>query len=112
MRRLALTALVPLTLGAWAASACKEPKQYEGPIPVVAGAASRNSLLLDRLKDQPEAGATQPAARARVRRMQKGEELGGPNATGRAGDFVLENDEVVFVIDQLGSSQGFAESGG
>ena len=37
---------------------------------------------------------------------------GGPNAVGRAGDIVLENEEVTFVIDQLGSSAGFAESGG
>src|SRR5262249_1902866 len=41
-----------------------------------------------------------------------GEELGGPNAVGRPGDYVLENDSVVFVVDRLGSSAGFAESGG
>jgi hypothetical protein len=44
--------------------------------------------------------------------MRRGEELGGPNAHGRAGDLLLENDQVVFVVDQLGSSAGFAESGG
>jgi hypothetical protein len=44
--------------------------------------------------------------------MKEGEALGGPNAIGRPGDTLLENDEVVFVIDQLGSSAGFAESGG
>jgi hypothetical protein len=44
--------------------------------------------------------------------MREGEQLGGPNAAGRPGDLVLENDEVVFVIDRLGSSNGFAESGG
>ena len=44
--------------------------------------------------------------------MRAGEELGGPNAIGRPGDLVLENDEVVFVVDRIGSSSGFAESGG
>jgi len=54
-----------------------------------------------------------PRARpARVHAMKDGEALGGPNATGRPGDLLLENDEVVFVIAQLGSSAGFAESGG
>jgi hypothetical protein len=52
------------------------------------------------------------APSARVHVMKEGEQLGGPNAIGRPGDLVLENDEVVFVIDQLGSSAGFAESGG
>lgn len=49
---------------------------------------------------------------ARVHLMKDGEQLGGPNAIGRPGDLLLENDEVVFVVDQLGSSAGFAESGG
>jgi hypothetical protein len=52
------------------------------------------------------------AARARVHVMRDGEQLGGPSAVGRPGDLVIENDEVVFVVDQLGSSAGFAESGG
>ena len=38
--------------------------------------------------------------------MKAGEELGGPNATGRPGDCVLENDEVAFVIEALGHSRG------
>ena len=50
--------------------------------------------------------------RARVHVMREGEELGGPNAIGRPGDLLLENDEVVFVIDRLGSGAGFAEGGG
>jgi hypothetical protein len=49
---------------------------------------------------------------ARVHAMREGEELGGPNAIGRPGDWILENDEVAFVVDRLGSSAGFAESGG
>ncbi|MDF2693852.1 MAG: hypothetical protein K0S65_2235, partial [Labilithrix sp.] len=51
-------------------------------------------------------------ARARVHPMRAGEELGGPNATGKPGDWVIENDEVVFVVDGLGGGAGFAESGG
>jgi hypothetical protein len=56
---------------------------------------------------KPDAGSA-----ARVHVMKDGEQLGGPNAIGRPGDLVLENDEVVFVVDQLGSSAGFAETGG
>ncbi len=59
------------------------------------------------LGDGPTGGA-----HARVHVMKDGEQLGGPSALGRPGDLILENDEVVFVIDQLGSSLGFAESGG
>jgi len=44
--------------------------------------------------------------------MAEGEQLGGPNAIGRPGDLLLENDRVVVVIERLGSSAGFAESGG
>jgi len=54
----------------------------------------------------------QRVGRATVHVMKAGEELGGPSAIGRPGDLLLGNDEVVFVIDQLGSSAGFAESGG
>src|SRR5215472_13878627 len=57
-------------------------------------------------------GPATPPAPARVHVMKAGEELAGPNVIGRPGDLVLENDQVVFVIDQLGSSYGFAESGG
>ncbi len=56
--------------------------------------------------------AKDPSARSRVHPMARGEELGGPNATGKPGDWILENDEVVFVIDGLGGGSGFAESGG
>jgi hypothetical protein len=66
---------------------------------------------LDWLAHSAEAAAPQ-ARPARVHSMKDGEALGGPNAIGRPGDLLLENDEVVFVIDQLGSSAGFAESGG
>ncbi|MGO9838202.1 MAG: CehA/McbA family metallohydrolase [Polyangiaceae bacterium] len=66
---------------------------------------------LDWLAHADEASAPR-AAPARVHVMKEGEQLGGPNAIGRPGDTLLENDEVVFVIDQLGSSAGFAESGG
>src|SRR5882672_6685392 len=92
-----------VAIGPVLAASCVEPKQYEGNIPVVPGAASRNQALLDRLASSAQPDAAAPS-RARVRKMSKGEELGGPNATGRAGDIVLENDEVTFVIDQLGSS--------
>jgi hypothetical protein len=56
--------------------------------------------------------AARSAHPSRVHEMKKGEELGGPNAVGRPGDLILENDEIVIVLDQLGSQTGFAESGG
>jgi hypothetical protein len=92
-----------------AAAAC--PAQHEGTpqIRVVPGAAARwQSLLQDESRD----AASAAVQRARVRVMNRGEELGGPNAIGRPGDLILENDNVVFVVDQLGSSEGFTESGG
>ena len=63
----------------------------------------------------PSADASTPAtakAPARAHPLVRGQELGGPNATGRPGDWIIENDEVVFVIDGLGGGGGFAESGG
>ena len=42
-------------------------------------------------------------AASRVHPMRGGEQLGGPNAVGKPGDWVLENDEVVFVIDGIGA---------
>lgn len=60
----------------------------------------------------PNLAARSPAARARAHPLAAGEQLGGPNATGKVGDWILANDEVVFVIDALGSGGGFAESGG
>jgi len=48
---------------------------------------------------------TAAAHAARVHPMRAGEELGGPQATGKPGDWVLENDEVVFVINALGSAR-------
>jgi hypothetical protein len=88
------------------AAACGAPRDVTPLIRVDPNAAKRLDWLA-----HPAAGAA-TAAPARVHTMKAGEELGGPNAVGRPGDTVLENDEVVFVIDQLGSSLGFAESGG
>ena len=63
---------------------------------------------------QGSASVEEPAAppAARVHAMKDGEQLGGPAATGRPGDLVLENAEVVFIVDQRGSSAGHPESGG
>lgn len=71
------------------------------------GAEKRSDLAASRSTRAKTAGA-----RARVHPMVPGEQLGGPNATGKPGDWVIENDEVVFVIDALGGGAGFAESGG
>ncbi|MCL2449069.1 MAG: hypothetical protein FWD17_08990, partial [Polyangiaceae bacterium] len=87
-----------------AAAACLTPADTTPLIRVTPGAAGRFAALL---------GAPgKIGAPAKIHAMRAGEELGGPNAVGRPGDFILENDQVVFVIDRLGSSAGFAESGG
>jgi hypothetical protein len=90
-----------------ACSACPKKTDPTPQIEVSPGAAARINLIPSR------AGrATPPSKAARVHPMRAGEELGGPNATGKPGDWVLENDEVVFVVDALGSGTGLAESGG
>lgn len=50
---------------------------------------------------------------ARTRRIAGPDDgLRGRFATGRTGDYVLENDEIAVVIDQLGAGQGIAPGGG
>jgi hypothetical protein len=101
-RALVLTGCL-VSLGA----ACPAPRDTTPPIRVAPRAAGRFASFMG----QRPAGA--PAAKAaRVHVMVDGEQLGGPNAIGCPGDLVLENGEVVFVIDRLGSSAGFAETGG
>ena len=51
---------------------------------------------------KPADGQDAGVAAARVHPLRAGEQLGGPNATGRPGDWLLENGEVAFVIDGLG----------
>jgi hypothetical protein len=84
-----------------AIAGCPAPADTMPLIHVSPAAAGRLAAILDA-----------PLPGARVHLLRAGEELRGPNAIGRPGDYVLENDAVVFVIDRLGSSTGFAESGG
>ena len=86
MRRAALLFVIALAL-----AACPKPVDHAtAPVPSVTPAPPAK-------------------ARARAHPLVKGQELGGPNATGRPGDWVIENDEVVFVIDGLAGGGGFAE---
>jgi hypothetical protein len=85
--------------------ACGGPRDVAPQIRVDPSAARR----IDWLARREEAPAVAPA---RVHVMLAGEELGGPNAIGRPGDLLLENAEVAFVIQRLGASSGFAETGG
>jgi hypothetical protein len=91
------------------AAACPAPSDMTPLIHVDPRAASRFAAIMGPSRT---AATTPPANASRVHVMREGEQLGGPNAIGRPGDLVLENNEVVFVIDQLGSSAGFAETGG
>jgi hypothetical protein len=94
-----------LGLGCLAAAACPAPSESTPQVTVIPGKAG----LWDKIFAPHDAAPSKPA---RVHVMREGEQLGGPNAIGRPGDLLLENDEVAFVVDRLGSSTGFAESGG
>jgi hypothetical protein len=92
--------------------ACPRPTDGDPQIAISPGVEERLCRFSghgcpSKQKPQPSANA-----RAHARPMKAGEQLGGPNATGKAGDWVIENDEVVFVVDALGGGGGFAESGG
>ena len=85
--------------------ACGPHEDFTPLIHVDPNAAQRINLV-----HRPD--QVSPSNAARVHAMKPGEELGGPNATGKPGDYVLENDEVAFVIEALGHSAGFGVSGG
>src|SRR5262245_54569330 len=95
-------------------AACAAPVQ-SGGVDVQPGAAERLAVACRwRHGDVGRDACAAPEARAaRVRRLEKGDQVArGALAIARPGDLVLENDEVAFVIDQLGRGTGFAESGG
>jgi hypothetical protein len=101
MRRIALC------FGLLAVAACPAPADLTPIIHVDPRAAQRLGWLA-----HPAAADPAGPRPAQVHAMKEGEQLGGPNAVGRPGDLVLENDEVVFVVDRMGGGAGFAESGG
>jgi hypothetical protein len=109
MRRDLLVTLAGTIAVAASVVACPRHEDVTPQIAVSPNAAGRIGLIPSRAGTRPQASAN---ARAKAHPLRAGEELGGPNATGRAGDWVLENDEVVFVVDALGAGGGFAESGG
>jgi len=74
--------------------ACGPHEDFTPLIHVDPNAAQRINLV-----HRPD--RVSPSNAARVHAMKPGEELGGPNATGKPGDYVLENDEVAFVIEAL-----------
>ena len=103
---------------ALASATCAPPLQSGGVYVVADGVAERLGALC---RWRGEAGkdglcpADAPAvAPAKVRRLgaDPRDRLSGPLAVGRAGDYLLENDQIAVVIDQLGPGAGFAESGG
>ncbi len=93
--------------------ACPKPTDGDPQIAISPNVQERLNLMHGH--GEPAARRTKTeSARSHAHPLQAGAELGGPNATGRPGDWVLENDEVVFVVDALGGGGGvgFAESGG
>ncbi|MBX3205064.1 MAG: CehA/McbA family metallohydrolase [Labilithrix sp.] len=99
--------LVACAAGSSAIAGCPRKADPTPPTLASPGVERRTSVAPARSERRKA-----PAAPARVHPMRAGEELGGPNATGKPGDWVIENDEVVFVVDALGGGAGFAESGG
>lgn len=87
---------------------CPQPSDSTPQIEVNKRAAG----MLDMIGSRSGKRAPRSTTKARVHVMKAGEELIGANATGKPGDLVLENDEVVFVVDALGVGFGFAQSGG
>jgi hypothetical protein len=98
-------------------AACGAPLQ-NGAIEVQPGATARLEIIcrwrhasVDGQSPCAPEEAALPAAR--VRRIESPKDaLRGPLAIGRSGDYLIENDEIAVVIDQLGRGTGFAESGG
>ncbi|MEO8875016.1 MAG: hypothetical protein ABI461_05465, partial [Polyangiaceae bacterium] len=90
-------------------TACPNQEDVTPLIHVTPGAADR-AWLMGRGKAEKKPVENVHATRISILRTETA--LGGPNAVGRAGDLLLENDEVAFVIDQLGSGSGFEQSGG
>jgi hypothetical protein len=87
--------LRPLACLMLALAGCFTPSNVTPIIYVNPRAAQRLPIWFNKAETAPE--PANPAA-ARVHVMSDGEQLGGPNATGRPGDTVLENAEVVFVF--------------
>ena len=89
-------------------TACPAPADVTPIIHVDPRAAQRLGWFAS--KEPAPKPAPPPAAR--VHAMKEGEQLHGPAATGRAGDIVLENAEVVLVVAQIGIDHGVATTGG
>jgi hypothetical protein len=101
-----LLVAVTLLLGC-ALAACPRPTDGEPQIAISPGFRERLERMPGHLPKAPE-----PPVAAHARPMKAGEQLGGPSATGKEGDWVLANGEVVFVIDALGGERGVVEWGG
>jgi hypothetical protein len=100
-------ALLLVSLG-WF-GACGPHEEVTPLIPISPGAGARICQIASRCAGDPQG---QGARIARAHVLEPGQELGGPAASGRPGDIVLENGEVVFVISASTHAQGYAESGG
>lgn len=102
---------------ALASTTCAPPIQSGGVI-VAGGAADRLGAMCRWRGEGGTEGlcpaGEAPIAPAKVRRIGKDpkDRLAGALAIGREGDYLLENDQIAVVIDQLGPGTGFAESGG
>lgn len=105
-------------IAAMVLSATCAPPLQSGGVEVASGAGERFGVLCRFRRGEQGGGelcdtGDKKVKPARVRRIASAADaLGGPLAIGRAGDYALENDEVVFIVNQLGRGVGFAEGGG
>ncbi len=103
-RETALAALSALALGL---TGC--PKKDDDFTPQIHVAPRAAARVLWIASHRPDAAAAVVAAEtsvhpAHIHAMVEGEGLKGPGASGKPGDFVLENDQVVFVIERTGAA--------
>jgi hypothetical protein len=94
-----------LTVAFLAQNACVSVHSAASPIPVGPGASARASIALGRVSKPSHASATV--------RMMEGASRGllGLHASGQAGDYVLENGAVVFVVRGLRAEGAGAAAG-
>ena len=90
-------------------AACPRPTDRIPQIAISRGLEGRLALAPGHAGTPRLKPAAQPNADARARPPHEAKASARRlSATGKPGDWVLENDEVIFVIDGLGGGSGFA----
>ncbi|AKT42797.1 hypothetical protein [Chondromyces crocatus] len=106
-----MTRRAAVLVGLLSASASCSPPLQSGGVIVVDGAAARLGAMCRWRSgghDELCPAAAPSAPSAKVRRLEGGAEegLSGALAGGKAGDYLLENDQIAVIIEQLGRVEG------